>query len=1486
MKGKKNQRLLALILSMVLMLGASISAMAQGEAQTEVSGTETEGNQAAQSLEGETVPEEAVIGEEISADKQTRDITEEPSETITEETTETYTEDPSETISQESAEKPSENDGENETTVSEGVPEESQEEQTSAGNTAVTEPAQIQSSGQTQETFTAEETYGQEQPEEAVSEAAELTQEFTDENGNVTQTVTAYVPEGAFQATADQISMEVSLLDTDDTNYIKGMMEELLTENYYLDGYVLYQINFKVNGEITQPAKAVTISMTGNDLAVEDIQKAHVFYYDPEDPEVEDDEDQLAEVLQKDQLIKSLEESGESTENIEDYDYSEIAVNEGNADTITVKGWESTIYGCYVEKEAEPVTLEGSAEDIHVTLTGPASSFPDEGELALSVKEVNKKTDKLAEKAVEEQAEKEDLEVLDYTALDITILKDGEEIQPLGPVNVTFTKEEKEEKEKTKDAKPDQIKVFHVDEETGKAQDMEATESEEGKVEIETDHFSIYVVVDLDQLGGQIDLTVQHWATVNQLTGVDGTDGLIESAGPDGVAGNATASLKSEDVFTRIYTDDVLKLDNTLKKNIEELSKVLLASADKENKNYELSEIWFLNDGKSADSTNRDDWTIYQASSDATVNLTKDTTVRLVYNPLSHGSSLAQDVTFYDYDVTDGKRYNANGQEDPNGNYLNTTDKGINSDSNYKGGNEFNRLAVGMNSTWVDHKYHNAKSQNGNGVILNWSGGLADDAKKGIVTGINADGPIYNGVDAPQLFNDIPQIGKTVIDGYQLHFSQVGDTYTLSSVTNSLGSTVLSNLETLREIWDGKTDGKARHIFSNNFWPLDGEQDAKDPLLGGSTAYKVKKVHTNTGTKDVSPSDDGKAHNWLFGMRYSFEFTLGDYTGPLNFYFRGDDDFWLFVDGVLRTDLGGIHSSVGANLDLSQCIDMNDRTKTHRIEILYTERGCFGSTCYMQFTIPNVKPVEFEPEVEKTTVTVEKNWEDFNNPNRPASIDIELYYKKDGSSDWTKYDTQTLNQANNWKHTWSGLPKYGYSYKVKEAGEENGQNGNYKVTYESGTNTDGTLALGQDGSFNGTITNTLNPSTWITVDKVWEDESNVSDERPESVDFYLYYREKGKTDWTPYPDGRLTLKQENAKPGDSNTWTGKYENLPVYAPDGKTFLEYTVMEVEGNTPLKQEDKLDGKTQKDLYTVTYQDGHIAEDGTWTGYEAKKNEETFHLTVTNSYGVTLKVVKDWKGTDLASGTEIYVGLYKAERPVEDKILKLNQGNSWTDSFTYLALGSDYSVKELRPVKDGENPEFTIDGKGYVGVGEGQQIAFDGGRTYMVSYSDLSENSFTITNQEIWRLVKRSSSSTDDILIPLKDAEFTLQGPDNKTYTGTSDANGTVTWKQGDTEFTGAFPDGQYTLTETKAPTGYALGNSVTFTINEGIPENLGTDNTGMVKDGILTFYYDNTALYELPSAAGDGIQRYIIGGMLLTMAGLLVLYRIKRREVSKR
>lgn len=1145
---------------------------------------------------------------------------------------------------------------------------------------------------------------------------------------------------------------------------------------------------------------------------------------------------------------------------------------------------------------SEEIVLEGSCGDTTVILSGPASSFPEGTELSILVQEPAEEDAEVIREAVEKQAEEQEMEVKSYTALDIRLLSNGEEIQPLGPVSVKFQQPEQQERT----AEETSTQVLHVDESTGNATDMEAEVAEDGEVAIETTHFSIYVVVDLDQLGGEIELKVQHWATVNRLDGVDGTDGLIESAGPDGIPGNATAALRSKDVFTNIYTDDIIKLDNKLNKNVEELSKVLLADANSEIKNYKLKEIWVLNDNQTpgtntidktdtaAYNAEKSKWTTYNLDDpDATVKLTKDSTIRMIYEPVEAPNALSQNVTFYDYDVTDGKRYNADGQVDPNGNYLNTTNKGINSDSNYKGGNEFNRLAVGMNSTWVDHKYHNAKSNNGTGVMLNWADtGKADVAKKGIVKGINADGPIYNGVVAPQLFNDTLQTGKTVIGGYQLHFSQVGDTYTLSSVTNASGDTVLSNLETLTEIWDADKN-LSRHIFSNNFWPLDGERhENQDPLLGGSTAaYKVNKIYTNTGTKDVSPSDDGKAHNWLFGMRYSFEFTLGDYTGPLNFYFRGDDDFWLFVDGVLRTDLGGIHSSVGANLDLTQCIDINDRDKTHKIEIIYAERGCFGSTCYMQFTLPNVKPVEFDTETPKTSVTVNKVWNDHNNPNRPASIDVELYYRAAESNDeWTKYDTQTLSTTNNWTYTWYNMPKEGYEYKVHEVGEEDGKFGNYITTYSK----EGGLLTKNpnDGSFSGTITNSGSPSTYITVTKKWDDGDNANSSRPDSVDFYLYYRKVGDTGWTQYPNGKLTLTA-------AEKWTGKYENLPVYWGDTEEKMEYTVMEINENTPLSNGDKLPGKTGFE-YTVSYPDGHI-ENNFGKGYVAQTNnsetpKETLHLIVTNSLGVSIKVNKVWKGHDPENGTVIYAGLYQAGKSVKDKWVELKADNNWTETFQYLTPAKDYSVKELRQVESGETAEFTIDTVGYVGVNSGQETTV-GNIKYDVSYgapipdtSDMSLSTVTITNQAQWQLIKYSSSDEEKSK-GLEGAEFKLEHEDETVYTGVSDTDGIVKWKKDNQDFTGVFPNGFYKLTETAAPTGYMLGKPVTFEMKDGVPVKM-DDEKAVIKDGILTFYYANEILYTLPSTGGPGIHWYIIGGMLLMMAAVLMVYKQKRGEVLER
>src|SRR5699024_12721774 len=67
--------------------------------------------------------------------------------------------------------------------------------------------------------------------------------------------------------------------------------------------------------------------------------------------------------------------------------------------------------------------------------------------------------------------------------------------------------------------------------------------------------------------------------------------------------------------------------------------------------------------------------------------------------------------------------------------------------------------------------------------------------------------------------------------------------------------------------------------------------------------------------------------------------------------------------------------------------------------------------------------LDFDTEPEYTSVTVEKKWEDHNNPNRPGYVEVELSYRREGTENWNKYNTARLSVANNWKCTWQNLDR-------------------------------------------------------------------------------------------------------------------------------------------------------------------------------------------------------------------------------------------------------------------------------------------------------------------------------------------------------------------------------------------------------------------------------------------------------------------------------
>ncbi len=366
-----------------------------------------------------------------------------------------------------------------------------------------------------------------------------------------------------------------------------------------------------------------------------------------------------------------------------------------------------------------------------------------------------------------------------------------------------------------------------------------------------------------------------------------------------------------------------------------------------ENGHYTIKEIWVLKEGKDKTSTNQDDWDVYDAATthftnrkqsvkNGVVLIGEGTVIRLVFE--TTGSTYTNAVSFYDYDITDDG--------------IHTAAHGINSSSNYSGTGA--KLAFGNSNTDTG-----LEAELWKGNALNRYNGTDKypngDGYKGCTFGLAShlsNGKIQysSNVDVPNLFNDGSANGKTSYDGkYSLSFQREGDTYTLSAVNGA--ST--SGLQFFNHPVCGDTVYDS--IWTNNFWPMDSVKgiDGHTGKYGDRGTY----IGTSNTQKNYPLSDDGLAHNNMFGMHYQVQFKLTkEYVGPLEYYFFGDDDMWVFLDDTLVCDIGGVHSSVGEYVDLWDYVAKGSEG-SHTLSFFYTERGLSGSTCYMRVTLPSVSSI-------------------------------------------------------------------------------------------------------------------------------------------------------------------------------------------------------------------------------------------------------------------------------------------------------------------------------------------------------------------------------------------------------------------------------------------------------------------------------------------------------------------------------------------------
>lgn len=213
------------------------------------------------------------------------------------------------------------------------------------------------------------------------------------------------------------------------------------------------------------------------------------------------------------------------------------------------------------------------------------------------------------------------------------------------------------------------------------------------------------------------------------------------------------------------------------------------------------------------------------------------------------------------------------------------------------------------------------------------------------------------------------------------------------------------------------------------------EREKSRNLESNSTSKTITKNDKTVSSYGYFPFNEtatsgvASTYNYGFGTKLQMDFTLTDDgkvetknadgtkgRTSIKFFFSGDDDVWVFIDGQLALDVGGAHGKVSGLLefgeasneknsvtayvskvkkggtsgsdqdgkivktvkyngeDINFCaqdttLDDLDKGKKHTLTMYYMERGMWESNMAVAFNFPDNNELQVQKEVDLTNVT-------------------------------------------------------------------------------------------------------------------------------------------------------------------------------------------------------------------------------------------------------------------------------------------------------------------------------------------------------------------------------------------------------------------------------------------------------------------------------------------------------------------------------------